>query len=107
MFAGPADDDIGVVESKAQQSDEQPELQHQDADREGDAGHHLDQQLMPEAVGRPFEIIAGDRNAAEQRVAAEAEQRPADLLPKVDQLVCLMHRKSISTAMIMKLTKKD
>ena len=48
-----------------------------------EAGQHLDQELGPEAVGRPFEQVDHDRNAAKEGVAAEAEQRPADLLALV------------------------
>ena len=75
-----ADDEFGIVEPVAEQRDQQAELQDQDREREADPGGQLDQQLMAEASGRPFQIVADDRNAAEHGVAADAEQRPADLL---------------------------
>ena len=69
-------------------------------------GAHLDQQLLAEAAGRPFEIIAGDRDAAQQRIAADPEQRPADLLPLLARIRCVAGTGPVtSTPMIMKPTK--
>ena len=39
--------------------------------------------MVAEAGRRPFHQVADDRNSAEQRVAGEAEQSPADLLAKI------------------------
>ena len=81
----PADDDLGVVEPVPNQSDEQAELQKQHRKRQRNPGDRLDQKLMPEGPGRPFEIIARDGNPAQHGITGKAEERPTDLLAKIDR----------------------
>src|SRR6185437_4339907 len=77
---GAADHNLGVVQPVAQEGDQQPDLEDEGGKREADSGRHFDQQLVSEAVGRPFEIIADDRDTSEHGVSADPEQGPADLL---------------------------